>query len=148
MKLKLGVLFLTVVLVGCIWGGTKGSIARYKFHEINREDLEQAVNYVITNYNYELKTDTIYSLEGTGYENIFNNIIITHSGILYILQYSYSKKVNGSSTIALTGGAVHGETVVFPKKLSWITRRKYKKIFERYVIDEISKILKKEPVLC
>lgn len=129
-----------VLLNSC--GGAIGNIQQYDF-AVSKPELEKVINNVYERYpDIRIPPNTIYGLEGTGYNYDFREVVIQERGVKYVLSFAYLDDSIGwkrykTSTISLISGAKYGELLKLPKDISWFNKRKYAKLFEDHFIKKI-----------
>lgn len=116
----IGLIVSAIYLINRFLGaGTIGNIEMYKFN-VSKEKLEKAVDKVFEKYPQMVKSDTIYNLDGTGYENDFEYCVLMYNNQRYIFGFSYVEdsldwpKKSTHSTIALVYAATYGDDLELP----------------------------------
>ncbi|MES2388256.1 MAG: hypothetical protein V4543_09660 [Bacteroidota bacterium] len=124
---------------GFISSGTIGSIEMYKFN-VPENKLKNAVNIVLKTHSEMVKPESMYNLNGTGYENVFHYCIISDGKTKYILEFNFiGDTVDGiiSSEIGLTSANVLGKDLPFAKEIGILDSWKYARIFNKKFISKI-----------
>jgi phage anti-repressor protein len=145
--LKSAFSFLSIILIMAACGGVVGNIEKYRFPGYSMNEVKGAVQNVyrkkpemryLDTMKYKDKQKT--RIDGDYY------ILIEDNNEKYLFVYCYPALVPNYDTtveIALLTGANYGEDLNLAKDISFSEKRKYKKLFERYFIEEVRKELKR-----
>src|SRR5690554_4544492 len=127
------VLIILILFFSC--GGVVGTIKKYEFKESTLQDLRSAVENVYKIDPNLRKPDT--SLYGENRVNTYY-FYLNDKRKMYILKCDLIDGLQGVGVeVSLTSGTEWGEVLELASNLSFIQKRKYKELFEKYILPKI-----------
>lgn len=142
MKNIIALIGLTIILCSC--GGVIGNIEKYRFPGYTMDEVKNAVQKVYLKHPELRNFDTTKHIDKQStLLDGFYYISVEEKEGKFLFKYMYPALVPEDSTveISLASGAIYGEGMKLAKNIGYLKKRKYKKLFEKYFIDEVKKEL-------
>lgn len=130
---------IAIFLYSC--GGVIGNIEKYPFPGISKDNLIAAINKVYITHPELQKTDT--SMYGVSDENRFH-FVLDHEDQKFVFSCSiitYQSPYN-SIDLSLTTATTWGNRMKLAPDMGFFEKRKYKKLFEQFILPKIKQELK------
>jgi hypothetical protein len=133
----LSLIFFVFLLYAC--GGVIGNIKKYRFPGVSQEGIKDALNRVYVAHPELQKKDPRYGVnDGDAFY-----FILDHEGERFVFECHVIFNSSYNNDLSLTTAATWGGLMNFSSDMGFFERRKYRKLFEDYILPEIEKEIKK-----
>jgi len=110
---------------------------------MNPDSLKAALNKVYTKYPEVIKSDTTMYGNNNG-EDFFYMLNKEKKNIFKCNVVVYDTPYDNSIDLSLTTAATWGETMKLAPKMGFFEKRRYRKLFENFILPKIKEELKEQ----